>query len=152
MNISFALGWFGFGNNHIRGVFAIKRRFQTICKDQQVLNPTPLNPNPCNMPQAKTEIVLQKLHCNIRFYAVQMSFIPKVALQQAKNCTPLAEKGCSVRASADRCSDQPGGRGICATSSAIHMISGSCLFPNQRTTREDPQKCWIDRESQKQDR
>ena len=30
---------------------------------QQVLNPTPLNPHPCNMAQAKTEVALQFSEC-----------------------------------------------------------------------------------------
>ena len=32
-------------------------------KGQQVLNPTPLNPHPCNVPQAKTEAVLRCRNC-----------------------------------------------------------------------------------------
>ena len=62
--------------------------------------PHPSKSHPCNMPQAKTEVercsfrnaALQKLHCNIGFSAVRMSFWPKAALQQAKNCSATLRK------------------------------------------------------------
>ena len=37
-------------------------------------------------------VALQKLHCNICFSAVRKSFVPKAALQQAKNCTATLKK------------------------------------------------------------
>ena len=51
-------------------------------------------PHPCNMPQAKTEIALQFSECciNIRFSAVRKWFLPKAALQQAKNCSATLKK------------------------------------------------------------
>ena len=58
--------------------------------DQEVLNPTPLNPTPATCHKRKRKLrcslwsaALQKLHCNIRFSAVRTSFVPKAALQQA---------------------------------------------------------------------
>ena len=51
------------------------------CSFQQVLNPTPLNPTPATCHKRKRKLrcrfrnaALQKLHCNIRFSAVPMSF------------------------------------------------------------------------------
>ena len=65
---------------------------------QEVLNPTPLNPTPATCHKRKRKLrcnfwnaVLQKLHCNIRFSAVQKSFVPKAALQQTKNCTATSK-------------------------------------------------------------
>ena len=60
---------------------------------QQVPNPTPLNPTAatCHIVKRKRKlrcnfwnVVLQKLHCNIRFSAVRISFWPKAALQHTK--------------------------------------------------------------------
>ena len=66
---------------------------------QQVLNPTPLNPTPatCHKPKRKLRCsfrnaALQKLDCNIGFSAVQMSFGPKAALQQVKNCSATLKR------------------------------------------------------------
>ena len=66
---------------------------------QEVLNPTPLNPTPatCHKQTGKLrcnfrKVALQKLHCNICFSAVQKSFLPKAALQQAKNCSVTSKK------------------------------------------------------------
>ena len=74
-----------------------KRGIAQLC--QQVLNPTPLNPTPATCHKRKQKLrcnfrnaALQKLHCNIRFSAVRKSFVPKAALQQAKNCTATSKK------------------------------------------------------------
>ena len=63
------------------------------------MHPTPLNPTPatCHKPNRKLRCsfrnaALQKLHCNIGFSAVRMSFSPKTALQQAKNCSATLTK------------------------------------------------------------
>ena len=67
--------------------------------NQQVLNPTPLNPTPATCHERKLKLrcsfrnaALQKLHCNICFSAARKSFLPKAALQQARNCTATLEK------------------------------------------------------------
>ena len=69
--------------------------------DQQVLNPTPLNPTPATCHKRR-----QKLSCNFRtvalrklqsrnctagarFSAVRSSFLPKAALQRTKNCIEI---------------------------------------------------------------
>ena len=58
----------------------------------------PYKPHPCNMPQVKEmrcsfrKVALQKLHCNIRFSAVQTSFLPKAALQQTESRIENFEK------------------------------------------------------------
>ena len=70
-----------------------------ICTfNQEVLNPTPLNPTPATCHKRKRKLhcnfwnaALQKLHCNIRFSAVRTSFVPKAALQQTKNCTATSK-------------------------------------------------------------
>ena len=48
--------------------------------------PHPSKPLPCK------KVVLQKLHCNIRLFAVRTSFLPKAALQQAKKLHCSTEK------------------------------------------------------------
>ena len=65
---------------------------------QEVLNPTPLNPTPATCHKRKRKLrcnfwnaALQKLHCNIGFSAMRTSFVPKVALQQTKNCTATSK-------------------------------------------------------------
>ena len=67
-------------------------------QSQQVLNPTPLNPTPAICHKRKRKLrcnfrnaALQKLHCNIRFSAARKSFLPKVALQQTKDCTATSK-------------------------------------------------------------
>ena len=54
----------------------------SMVRSQQVLNSTPLNPNPATCHKRKQKlrckfrkVALQKLHCNIRFSAVQTSFL-----------------------------------------------------------------------------
>ena len=68
-------------------------------KDQQVLNPTPLNPAPATCHKRKRKlrcnfrkVALQKLHCNIWFSAVRTSFWAKTALPQAKGLHCNIEK------------------------------------------------------------
>ena len=58
--------------------------------DQQVLNPhaTRRRKLHCNFRSA----ALPKLHCNLGFSAVRMSFWPKASLQQAKNCSATSKK------------------------------------------------------------
>ena len=58
---------------------------------QEVLNPTPLNPVPatCHFRKRKLscryrKIALQKLHCNIRFSAVQKSFYQELRCSKRK--------------------------------------------------------------------
>ena len=70
----------------------------SFCKFQEVLNPTPLHPTPATCHKRKRKLrcsfwnaALQKLHCNIRLSAVRTSFVPKAALQQAKNCTATSK-------------------------------------------------------------
>ena len=70
-----------------------------IRQNQQVLNPTPLNPTPATCHQRKRKLrcsfrnaALQKLHCNIGFSAMRKSFGPNAALQQTKNCTATSKK------------------------------------------------------------
>ena len=60
-------------------------------KNQQVLNPTPLDPTPATYHKRKQKlrsdfrkVALQKMHCNIRFSAVRTSFLPKAVLHQTK--------------------------------------------------------------------
>ena len=65
-------------------------------ESQQVLNPTPLKPTPLNPTPATwhkrkrklrcsfRKAALQKLHCNIRFSAVQKSFLPNAACNERK--------------------------------------------------------------------
>ena len=83
-----------------RGVRNGFQRFPSkINENQQVLNPTPLNPAPATCHKRKRKLrcsfrnaALQKLHCNIGFSAVQKSLGPKAALQQTKNCTATSKK------------------------------------------------------------
>ena len=95
-----------------RNIFAIKirweirRQFSSNSPDQlkftpnqQVLNPTPLNPTPATCHKRKRKLrcsfrsaALQKLHCNIGLSAVRKSFGPKAAQQQTKNCTATSKK------------------------------------------------------------
>ena len=70
-----------------------------MLSDQQILNPTPLNPTPATCHKRKRKLrcssrnaALQKLHCNIGFSAVPKSFGPKAALQETKNCTATSKK------------------------------------------------------------
>ena len=72
-------------------------------RSQEVLNPTPLNPTPATCHKQKQKlrcsfrnVALQKLHCNIRFSAMRKPFLPKAALQQAKNCSETL-KNCVAR-------------------------------------------------------
>ena len=66
---------------------------------QEILNPTPLNPTPATCHKRKRKLrcnfrsaALQKLRCNIRFSAVPKWFLPKAALQQARNCSATLKK------------------------------------------------------------
>ena len=66
--------------------------------DQQVLNPTPLNPTPSTCHKRKQRLhcnlwkaVLQKLHCSIRFFPARMLFLPRAALSQTKNQCSIAK-------------------------------------------------------------
>ena len=75
------------------------QRRNGLFKNQQVLNPTPLNPTPATCHKRKRKLrcsfrnaALQKLHCNIGFSAVRKSFGPEAALQQTKNCTATSKK------------------------------------------------------------
>ena len=63
--------------------------------------PHPSKPHPCNMAQAKMEVALQfsescaaevALQHSLFFSAVWKSFLPKAALQRAKNCTATLKK------------------------------------------------------------
>ena len=83
--------------------FTRKRPFAPLEKwfyeNQQVLNPTPLNPASATCHKRKRKlrcsfrsVALQKLHCNIHFSAARKSFRPKAALQRAKNCTATSKQ------------------------------------------------------------
>ena len=61
---------------HLRRNFKLSRSSET-CLDQQVLNPTPLDPTPATYQQAKTEVALQ---CSETYAA-------EVALQHSLFCT-----------------------------------------------------------------
>ena len=72
---------------------------KTTAVVQEVLNLTPLNPTPATCHKRKREfhcsfrkVALQKLHCNICLSAARKSFLPKAALQQAKNCSATLKK------------------------------------------------------------
>ena len=62
--------------------------------------PYPSKPHPCNMPQPKTEVALKFLKklrrrrctANIRFSAMQTSFLPKAALQKTEDCIATLKK------------------------------------------------------------
>ena len=83
-----------------RRAIYIEKLVGIICSltDQEVLNPTPLNPTPATCHTRKRKLrcsfwnaALQKLHCNICFSAVRTSFVPEAALQQTKNCTATSK-------------------------------------------------------------
>ena len=67
---------------------------------QSIPKPHPSKPQPCNMPQAKTEAafaIFGKLRCRsctATFAVLQCGspFLPIVPLQQAKNCTATLQK------------------------------------------------------------
>ena len=68
----------------------IRKRFFRITKCSATPKAHPSKPHPCNMPHAKNRscaAIFGKLHCNIRFSAVRISFLPKAVLQQTTNCT-----------------------------------------------------------------
>ena len=74
--------------------FQCTRILKCIIRHSASPKPPPLNPTPAACHKRKRKLrcrfwnaALQKLHCNIRFSAVRKSFLPKAALQQAKNCT-----------------------------------------------------------------
>ena len=59
---------------------------------QEVLNPTPLNPTLCNMPQAKTEVALQLLECCTSEVALQHSLFCSPEVVFTKSCAAASEK------------------------------------------------------------
>ena len=59
---------------------------------QQVLNPTPLKPHPCNMPQAKTEVVLQFSECCAAETALQHRLFCSAEVIWTRSCAAANEK------------------------------------------------------------
>ena len=60
--------------------------------DQQVLNPYPSKPHPCNMPQAKTEVALQFLECCAAEVALQHWLFCSAEVIFTKSCAATSEK------------------------------------------------------------
>ena len=117
MFFEFLWGWCA--DCGVRPLFTLREQTNRSCDNtpckkgsyQQVLSPTPLNPTPATCHKRKSKlrcnfqkVALQKLHCNIRFSAARMSFLPNAALQQMKNCiATLQMLRCSKVALSCRC-------------------------------------------------
>ena len=68
------------------------KRPQGVSLDQQVLNPTPLNPTPATCHKQKTEVALQSLECCAAEVALQHSLFCSAEVTWTKSCAAASEK------------------------------------------------------------